>query len=330
MQKPSSWRELLASIISNPAERERIAAGAGVRPITLTRWSNGESKPRLQNLRSLIKVLPTQHQDPFRELIEGEESLSSSVLSGEREQLEEIPYKFINEVLTTRASSPEALLFWAVSHLILQHALRHLDPEPVGMSITVVQCMPPVYDGKIHSLRERTGLGTPPWPGDLEHQGMFLGAESLAGHVVSTGHYEQIQDLREEHMLLPAYQVEYEVSASAHPIMYTGRIAGCLLVSSTLPNYFLSPSRTALINGYANLLALAFKPEEFYELEVVELSLMPPLAVQRAQFADFRQRVARIMQQALAAQQPVNSVQAEQTAWQQLEEELRQLSLQTM
>lgn len=329
MQKPSSWRELLASIVSNPAERERIATEAGIRPITLIRWINGESKPRLQNLQSLIKALPRQHQDQFRELIEGEESLSYPVISGEFDQLEEIPYKFIYEVLNTRASTPEVLLFWAISHLILQHALRHLDPEPVGMSITVVQCMPPVHDGKIHSLRERLGLGTPPWPGDLEHHGMFLGAESLAGYVVSTGHYAQIQDLREEQMLLPAYQVEYEVSASAHPIMYTGRIAGCLLVSSTLPKYFLSSSRTALIEGYAKLLALAFKPEEFYELEIVELSLMPSLAVQRERFADFRQRVARIMQQAMAVQQPINSTQAEQIAWQQLEEELRQLSLQT-
>ena len=65
MQKPSSWRELLASIISNPAERERIAAEVGVSPITLTRWSNGESKPRPQNLHSLIKALPRQHQEQF-------------------------------------------------------------------------------------------------------------------------------------------------------------------------------------------------------------------------------------------------------------------------
>src|SRR5258708_12579198 len=115
MQKPSSWRELLASIISNPAERERIAAGAGIRPITLTRWSNGESKPRLQNLHSLIKALPTHHQDPFLELIEGEESLSSSVLAGEREQLEEIPYQFINEVLTPLPTAPHLLLSSPVS-----------------------------------------------------------------------------------------------------------------------------------------------------------------------------------------------------------------------
>lgn len=328
MQKASSWRELLASITSNPAERERIATEAGVRSITLSRWISGESKPRPQNLHSLLKGLPRQYQDQFRELIGSEDGLSYSVLSEEQDQSDEVPYTFISEVFHTRAREPETLLFWTLSHLILQHALRHLDPEPVGMSITIVQCMPPV-EGKIRSLRERTGLGTPPWPGDLEHYGIFLGAESLAGYVVSSGHHAEVQDLREEQTLLPAYQVEYEVSASAHPIMYTGRIAGCLLVSSTLPRYFLSPSRTALIDGYANLLALAFKPEEFYELEAIELSLMPSLAIQRARFADFRQRVARIMLQAQVAQRPINSMQAEQIAWQQLEEELRQLSLQT-
>ena len=141
MQKVESWRELLASIISSPAERERIATEAGVRSITLTRWISGESKPRPQNLHSLLKALPRQYQDQFRELIESEESFSYSVLSEEQGQLDEIPYKFINELLHTRASEPETLLFWTLSHLILQHALRHLDPESVGMSITVVQCM---------------------------------------------------------------------------------------------------------------------------------------------------------------------------------------------
>lgn len=45
--------------------------------------------------------------------------------------------------------------------------------------------MPVSSEGKVRSLRESMGVGTPPWPGDLEHQAMFLGAESLAGYVVT-------------------------------------------------------------------------------------------------------------------------------------------------
>src|SRR5260370_27747831 len=131
MQKPSSWRELLASIISNPAERERIAAEAGVRPITLTRWINGEAKPRPQNLHSLIKALPKQHQDQFRELIEGEGSLSYAVLSGEREQLEEIPYKFINRS-EEHTSELQSHLNLVCRLLLGTHKNRHTPPNAIS------------------------------------------------------------------------------------------------------------------------------------------------------------------------------------------------------
>ena len=36
-QKTETWRELLETILSNPAERERIASEMGLRSITLTR-----------------------------------------------------------------------------------------------------------------------------------------------------------------------------------------------------------------------------------------------------------------------------------------------------
>ena len=131
------------------------------------------------------------------------------------------------------------------------------------MAITLVQCMPASSEGKIRSLRESMGLGTPPWPGDLERQAIFLGAESLAGYVVTNCRQAAINDLRANTSFLPAYQTENEVSALAHPIMYANLIAGCLLLSSTQPNYFLSESRLALISDYAQLIALAFGPEQF-------------------------------------------------------------------
>ena len=58
MQKPPTWRELLGSIIRDPQERQRIASDLGVRTITLMRWANGESNPRLQTLHQLLGVLP--------------------------------------------------------------------------------------------------------------------------------------------------------------------------------------------------------------------------------------------------------------------------------
>ncbi|TMC97621.1 MAG: helix-turn-helix transcriptional regulator, partial [Chloroflexi bacterium] len=60
MEKPQTWRDLLAEIIRNPDEKRRIARALGINPLTLTRWVHGESVPRLHNLRRLLEVVPDQ------------------------------------------------------------------------------------------------------------------------------------------------------------------------------------------------------------------------------------------------------------------------------
>ena len=320
MPEPASWRDLLRDIISDHDERERIANEIGVRSITLTRWVNGESKPRPHNVRQLLHALPKRQRDLLTELLEEEYVEISDSPSGD--QPDEVEYAFIRQVFETRATTPANLLFWSLSRRVIQQALRRLDPERVGMSITLVQCMPPSSDGKIHSLRESAGLGTPPWPGDLEQQAIFLGAESLAGHVVTNSHSETINDLRADNSLLPAYQTEYEVSASAHPIMYANHVAGCLLVSSTQPNYFLSQARLSLISDFTQLISLAFTPEQFYPLDSIELRIMPSLEVQRDLFTTFQQRIITLMKESLNASHPLTRFEAEESVWKQFEEDL--------
>lgn len=324
MLESSSWRGLLGQIISNPTERERLANEIGVRSITLIRWINGDSMPRQQNVRHLLYALPEQYRTPFLELWKGEQPVLTA--SAQDSSPSELPYDFTMQVLDARATTTDALRFWTISRLVLQQALRQLDPERIGMAITVVRCMPPSREGKIRSLREGMGLGTPPWEDDLEKKAIFLGVESLAGHVVRIGHMEAIQDLKEA-TLLPAYQTEHEVSALASPILYANRVAGCLLFSSTQHNYFLSQARQALISGYTRLLALAFEPEEFYPLSLIELRLMPPIQVQRELFAEFQQRVYTVVRESYNMQRSLTYQEAEQVAWQQIEEELISMSL---
>src|SRR5205085_8873280 len=98
----------------------------------------------------------------------------------------DIPSEFYGRVFSARSATNETLHFWSISNLILQQALGQLDPDRLGMAITVVRCMPPSNGNKVRSLRESVGQGTPPWNGDLEQQAMFLGAESLAGYAVTT------------------------------------------------------------------------------------------------------------------------------------------------
>jgi transcriptional regulator with XRE-family HTH domain len=326
MQKVSSWRDLLQSLLSDPAERARIAGAIGVRTITLTRWAQGNSAPRPAHLQQLLYALPVQFQDQFRSLLEQEGFLPPASLQEEMVPLQEIPFSFVREVFETRATTLDILRFWAISHQVLQHALRQLDPVPVGMAINMVRCMPPSTDGKIRSLRESIGRGTSPWKAELE-QPMFLGAESLAGYVVMTGRPGAIQNLKAEALYYPASLVEHEVSAVAVPLLDAGRVAGCLLFSSTQPGYFVSQFRLALVQDYTYLMSLALASQDFYPPELIQLQMMPPFAVQQQYFVDFRQRIVKVMQDSIPSGHPLSLQQAEQVAWQQLEEILSQLPL---
>ena len=317
-QEARDWREVLGTIISNAQERQRIAQELGVRPITLHRWVRGESEPRAQNLRHLLSVLQAEHRDLLLKLL-GEE-LGEYQDSVADDTSREIPSEFYNRVLNARATTNETLRYWSISNLILQQALSQLDPDRLGLAITIVRCMATTGGKKIRCLRESVGIGTPPWAGDLEQKGMFLGAESLAGYAVTTCRPAQLQNIHKDGLTLPAHQVEYEVSAAAHPILYTGRIAGCVLISSTQPDYFISSNRNALIGNYANLLALAIDPDEFYDPQDIELMIMPPHSLQKEHFADFRQRVTQALRT-----HSMNNIQAEQYVWEQLEEELLQV-----
>ena len=326
MQKVSSWRELLQSLLSTPAERDRVAAAIGVRSLTLTRWMQGNTTPRSSTLYQLLYALPPQFQDQFRSLLEQEGLFQSVPVEGEMASLQEIPFSFVREVFETRATTPDSMRFWAISHQVLQHALRQLDPVPIGMAINVVLCMPPGSDGKIHSLRESIGRGTLPWKAELE-QPMFLGAESLAGYVVMSGRPAVIHNLKAESQYYPASLTEHEVSSVAVPFLYANRVAGCLLFSSTQPEYFASQSRIALVHGYTYLMSLALEAEEFYPPELIQLLIMPPFSVQQQYFAGLRQRVLKVMSDSMRSGHPLPISQAERVAQQQLEEILLQLPL---
>src|SRR5438874_2837241 len=119
-----SWRDLLKEIISEPGEQDRIAAAIGVRPITLTRWANGESKPRPRNISQLLQALPHPQRERLAELLEEEYSDMLDSLPSNR--LDEIEYKFIMQVLDIRASTSSSLLFWTLCRKVLLHALRLL------------------------------------------------------------------------------------------------------------------------------------------------------------------------------------------------------------
>ena len=320
MENSQQWRDFLGKIIKDPQERQQIANELSVRPITLTRWVTGESKPRPHNLRLLIKALP-EHRQALLELIPKELGYDLEQGVEDIPVSYEIPSIFYARVLNAHCTLPKVLHFNSICDVILQQALKQLDPNRVGMEVTVVQCMPPSQENKVRSLREGMGRGTPPWSRELEQRTMFLGIQSLAGYVVSSGHMRAIESRGEGEKFFPVEWVEWEESAMAYPIMRSDRVAGCFLVSCTQPNYFISPARQTLIQNYAELLSVAFEPEAFYDLGDIDLGRMPSYTDQQPYLAKFRSRVAEMM-----IRFRLDIIQAERKVWQQIEDELLRTS----
>ncbi len=327
MTQITKWREFLGKHIGDTQERQRIANELGVSSVTLMRWVNGTSNPRPQNLRHLLRALP-QHRASLSELIAEEfpDIIQNIGDDQEKDASQEIPVELYVNVMHAHATVAKTQSFWALSNIILQQALGQLDPNQLGLAVTVVQCMPPSKQGIIRSLHERVGHGTSPWGINLEQQAVLLGSESMAGYAVMNGRPLIRQNQQEHEGRFPAHWTEWEVSAAAYPIQRAGAIAGSFVVSSRQPDYFVS-FRAKLIEQYSELLSLAFEQEEFYPLDIINLYEMPLYTLQQEQLATLHKRATKLMHEAVLRNEilPLNT--ATERAWQQIEELFLQQSL---
>src|SRR5437660_11544655 len=108
MLEAETWRELLAIIIRDNKEKQRITEALNITPITLTRWISGESAPRPQNLRHLLTILP-QHREQLIQLLQEEKGIGDLTQIIPEESEKDIPAEFYARIFTARASTTENL-----------------------------------------------------------------------------------------------------------------------------------------------------------------------------------------------------------------------------
>ncbi|GER88251.1 hypothetical protein KDW_24130 [Dictyobacter vulcani] len=176
---------------------------------------------------------------------------------------------------------------------------------------------------KIRSLRIVSGRGTSPLNSYVEYHSQFIGAESLVGYAVSSGHLTALQSRVEIVNTFPNDQMNKIQSAVAAPIVLGDQTVGGIYIASTREDYFTSSMRT-LIQKYVELLCLAFEKDEFYRLSEIALGVMPRRSYQLPYLVSFQRRVMQQIMQAANEQRIMTRIQAEKVAWQQIEEDLLQ------
>jgi hypothetical protein len=319
------WRALFGKIIDDPRERQRLAEELKVKEVTLTRWVHNTASPRPQNIRNLLTALEPPARQKLLEAILEEfpdfVSLFEDVFAEEPSKT--IPVEFYDRVLDAYAQLAGYQRYLSITSSVLQQAVGQLTPRTGSIAVTIAQCMRPLAGSKIRSLHERAGKATHPWKPNLELKAIFLGAESLAGQAVVRQREQNIPSKAENKGIIPAQWVEGEESAAAYPIIRGGKIAGALVVSCSLPRYF-TDSQLRLIRGYSRLVALAFEPDDFYDIGQIALRRMPPYKDQEARQKGLQQKVSTYMQMQARDGQPVDLLQAQRHVLQIMEEEFLQ------
>jgi hypothetical protein len=328
LSEPKTWRQVLATLIADAKERKRISQTSGIDEVTLKRYAEHKTKSiRSHMLRSLVAAVPAEARPLLIARIQEEfpacsfaEAAPVDGLDRPEEVSERVQVEVYERVLRAHATTPLALRFWAICHLVLGAALEQLDPSPhpVGVKVVLVQCLRSAHHGVVHSLRETAFLGTGPWQTDHSSP-LFLGAESLSGYAVSSCRPAICQNLRANPTFLPIRQEAHEESAVAYPLRQGERVGGCLLVVAAKVNFFTAP-RLSLVEAYTDLADLALQDHQFYEQPEIHLRAMPATDVQHAHFASFRKRVDELVH--APDRQIATIIEAEHLVWQDIAEEL--------
>ena len=332
MSREITWRTYLDEIVrcKPPTEKKQLYEAVQVTRTAFQRWRSGKNTPDAAHINLLLNALSQEERERLRSLMMEDPKVrtllpvEALLLAGPAS--DSIPQDVYEEVL--RISRDTSDRFWLICSIILFRALSQLEthPEQTGVEISVARCMPPRSDGKVRSLREYAGRGTSPWRGDLHIKDYFLGAESLAGYAVMRRHGFMLPDLCKNDIVAPMHWMEHEMSCAAYPILGEGCVAGALIVSCCIPDFF-TQEKLTLIEKYADLLRLAFSNREFYPASAIDLAIMPSWKVQKHYFCSFRQRVNDEYKRALREEQSLQELaQVEARVREVLEGELLQLA----
>ncbi len=112
------WQDLLGELISDPYERERIAEAAGVRSITLYRWTRGESYPRQASLQRLIAALPPKQRQALLLSLREEgifASLTQDIFSNLHIRIVEDPLTAQNLITIISSLTELSTKYWLIA-----------------------------------------------------------------------------------------------------------------------------------------------------------------------------------------------------------------------
>ena len=108
-RESGTWQEYLEELIADPLERQRLEKEVRIQPITFQRWISGESRPREENMRRLLRAIQEKHYTPFLKLVLQDFPGLEQEKVPFQSSLPAFPLEFYARVLSAHANTPPAL-----------------------------------------------------------------------------------------------------------------------------------------------------------------------------------------------------------------------------
>jgi hypothetical protein len=321
------WQILLETILQeHPQALKPLANELGLTETSIRRWSQGKTEPR-NSESALRRLVNSKHFPPTRKdaFIAAVQKSFPHFLESPDPLLDELPVKqipplFHIQVFRAYCFVEEQIAFRTVTNLVTQHLFSHLDADgSAQLAVQLLQCTPPSSEEyPVRSLYApvfQIGVRPSPlaanWP-------IFFGMESPLVDLVTV--LEGQQPYTFDRQAISEFPFPDTVrSLVLLPIQYRAKLAGCFLVTSSIPDYF-NAERQKIVYELGITLALAFDQRDFYAIKRLAFANLPEFSSQVARegLYPFRDRLRNLRNRLDEA----NQKQLERLAIQELEEDL--------
>jgi hypothetical protein len=298
-EKRTDWQVLLGTILKeNPQILKPLAEDLGVDIVSIRRWSQGRT-PHNAEL-ALGRLVRSKHFPPgwkgaflgavrqsFPRFLEEADPFYDEL------PVKEIPSFFFMQVIRAYCFVEAPLAFRTIMTTVTQQMFSHLDADSSAqVSVQLLRCTPPDSGTFLVRSLYAPALQVSVRPSPLAANcPIFFGMESPLSDLATLldGRLPYVFDEREiEEFPFP----KTVKSLALLPIQQKARLAGCCLVSSSVPAYF-NAERCKILYELGITLTFAFDQEDFYAVNQLALANFPEFSSQLAREGQYPFRVRR-------------------------------------
>lgn len=287
----AGWQKYLETILRTETVLNALAAELIFHKESLKRWGRGTipREPK-HTLRSLVyaKAFPQEHRAPFIEEVRKvyPDFDTEPVSLFDERPAKEIPPLFYSQILRSVVYVAEPLITWTVTNTIFHQLFSHLDADgSAQISTLLLLCTPPQQgNDRVRSLyTPLRQTGERPLLTHLTFP-VLLGNESMLTDVRPS--YDRPLILTEQDIQTSSLPFPGVRSVAVLPIQRRGKIAGSVVLSSSIPGYFENTARQHIVHEYCGLLlSFAFHDADFHDPGCCAFANFPHLASQQAEEA---------------------------------------------